>query len=310
MLKKRYFSLCAVVFSHKMLTFVPLFGRLYMKKSLLVGIAVLGIFLSCKDGKVASVSGRDENMQEDTVEAYVGDTLHLFDEPSEPPVTVDALFDDFLFGFVDDPKFQRQRIQFPLLCRDGDEELRLSVDEWKQFNRFGLQDYFSVIYEREQDIELQKDTTLQNVEIEWIYLQKDCVERFDFSRINGKWQLTEIIKERREDTPNSDFLDFYIQFVADSTFQRHALSEPLKLLLTSEEDENDVHEESVSADEWFSMKSDLPLPTDELVNIDYGQASVSLNRKTLMMCGLSNGLQMKFRFNKDSEGWKLIEIEY
>ena len=281
-----------------------------MKKGLLVGVAAVGIFAACKDGKVASASDSDENMQGDTIEAYVGDTLHLFDEPSEPPVTVDVLFDDFLFGFVDDPKFQRQRIQFPLLCRDGEEEQRLSFDDWKQFNHFDTQDFYSVIYEREQDIELQKDTTLQSVDVEWISLQEDYVERFDFNRIGGKWLLTEIQKERRENTPNSDFLNFYIQFVSDSTFQRSSLAEPIKLLLTPEEDEVDVSEESLSADEWFSMKSDLPLPTNELINIDYGQASVSQNRKTLMMCGMSNGLQMKFRFNKDSEGWKLIEIEY
>ena len=281
-----------------------------MKKSLLVGVAAVGIFVSCKEEKAVSISRADDGVQEDTVEAYVGDTLHLFDEPSAPPVTVDMLFDDFLFGFVDDPKFQRQRIQFPLLCRDGEEEEHLSYDDWTQFNHFGTQDFYSVIYEREQDMELQKDTTLQSVDVEWISLQKDYVERFDFNRVNGKWLLTEIQKERRESTPNSDFLDFYIQFVSDSTFQRSALAEPLKLLLTPEDDGEDMDEENLSADEWFSMKSDLPLPTDELVNINYGQASISQNRKTLMMCGLSNGLQMKFRFNKDSDGWKLIEIEY
>lgn len=283
-----------------------------MKKGLLTGVVAVGVFMSCKDGKVASVSDFDGDINEDTVETYAGDTLHLFDEPSAPPVTVDVLFDDFLFGFIDDPQFQHQRIQFPLLCREeGEEEQHISLNEWKEFNRFGTQDFYSVIYEREQDIELQKDTTLQNVDIEWISLQEDQVERFDFNRINGKWLLTEILKERRENTPNSDFINFYIQFVSDSTFQRQALADPIKLLLTPEEDEEgDVHEENLSADEWFSMKSELPLPDDELVNIDYGQTSGSKNRKTLMMCGLSNGLQMKFRFNKDSEGWKLIEIEY
>lgn len=281
-----------------------------MKKGLLVGVAALGVFVSCKDGKVVSFSDSEGDVQEDTVEAYVGDTLHLFDEPSEPPVTVDVLFDDFLFGFIDDPKFQRQRIQFPLLCKDGDEEERLSFDEWKQFDHFHTQDFYSVIYEREQDIELQKDTTLQSVDLEWISLHEDYVERFDFNRINGKWLLTEILKERRESMPNSEFLDFYIQFVSDSIFQRNSLAEPLRLVLTPEYDEEDVGEESLSADDWFNMKSDLPLPTDELINIDYGQASVSQNRKTLMMCGLSNGLQIKFRFNKDNDGWKLIEIEY
>lgn len=281
-----------------------------MKRGLLVGVAALGMLAACKDGKVASVASSEGNVWEDTLETYVGDTLHLFDEPSEPPVTVDVLFDDFLFGFIDDPKFQHQRIQFPLLCRDGEEEERIGVNEWGQFDHFAALDFYSVIYEREQDIELQKDTTLLRVYLEWISLRNDYVERFDFNRIGGKWLLTEIQKEGRKSMPNGEFVDFYTQFVSDSIFQRNSLAEPLKLVLTSEYDGEDVSEENLSADEWFSMKSELPLPTDELVNIDYGQASVSQNRKTLMMCGLSNGLQMKFRFNKDNDGWKLFEIEY
>lgn len=283
-----------------------------MKKGFLVGLAVVSVLVACKDGKMANVYDADGEEADDTVEAYVGDTLHLFDEPSAPPVTVDVLFDDFLFGFVDDAHFQRQRIKFPLLCRDEEEEEYIGAEDWSRFNHFGEQDFYSVIYEREQDIELQKDTTLQSVDIEWISLQEDYVERFDFNRIGGKWQLTEIQKERRESTPNNDFLDFYIRFVSDSIFQREALAEPVRLLLTPEEDEEEegVREESLSVDEWFGMKDDLPLPTEELMNIDYGQASGSQNRKTLMMCGFSNGLQMKFRFNKDSDGWKLIEIEY
>lgn len=282
-----------------------------MKKGLFLGVAALCVFVACKEEKaVNSSSGSSINqVQEDTME-YVGDTLHLFDEPSAPPVTVDVLFDDFLFGFLDDPKFQRQRIRFPLLCKGGEEEHRISSDEWGRFNRFDTQDFYSIIYEREEDIELQKDTTLINVGIEWISLQEDNVERFDFNRIDGKWLLTEIEKYGRGSMPDRDFINFYSQFVSDSIFQRHSLAKPVRMILTPEDDEEELSEESVTADEWFSIKDELPLPQADLINIDYGQASGSQNRKTLMMCGLSNGLQMKFRFIKDEEGWKLTEIEY
>jgi hypothetical protein len=29
-----------------------------------------------------------------------------------------------------------------------------------------------------------------------------------------------------------------------------------------------------------------------------------------MLQGLGNGMQMKFKFNKQDDGWKLMEIEY
>jgi hypothetical protein len=66
----------------------------------------------------------------------------------------------------------------------------------------------------------------------------------------------------------------------------------------------------VSADEWFEMRESLPLPKDALVNVDYGQASISQNMKILLLQGLSNGMQMKFKFNKVGDDWKLMEIEY
>ena len=122
--------------------------------------------------------------------------------------------------------------------------------------------------------------------------------------------LTEIDKKHRSEIPNGDFLNFYARFVADSIFQREALAEPVKVILTSEDGEEEPQEEHLNADEWFEMRQSLPLPTDAIVNVNYGQASISQNRKILMLQGLGNGMQMKFKFNKQDDGWKLMEIEY
>lgn len=256
-----------------------------------------------------NVFSQDEEAEEDSLEAFMGDTLHLFEEDA-PPVSVDELFVDFFYSFADDARFQNQRISFPLSCKDGNEEMKLTRDDWMAYNRFTTQNIYSVIYEREHDLELQKDTTVSSVGVEWIYLQEDYVEKFNFNRINGKWTLTDIEKELCSNLPNSSFLEFYAHFVSDSTFQRSSLATPVKLVLTSDEDENEVTEKHLSADDWFNMRHDLPLSSESLVNIDYGQACISQNRKTLLMEGVSNGLQMKLKFDKRSDGWKLIEIEY
>lgn len=251
----------------------------------------------------------DEEEEADSLESsFSGDTLHLFEE-EEIPVSVDELFDDFFFSFADDPHFQSQRINFPLACKDGDETISLSKQEWKEYNRFNTQDFYSVIYEREEDLELQKDTTIQEVGVEWIYLQENYVEKFNFRRMNGKWTLVDIVKESEESTPNGDFLKFYAGFIADSISQRESISQPLKLILTATDGE-DEQVEQLTIDQWYDLKKDLPFPKDALVNIDYGQSSISQNRKTLLMEGVSNGLQMKFKFDKRNGEWKLIEIEY
>lgn len=279
-----------------------------MRKGLVIAVA-LGCLLSCKDSKMTNAFDNEDEMEEDSIEAFVGDTLHLFEE-EEPPAAVDELFDDFFYNFIDDARFQGQRIAYPLPCKEGDESERLTKQDWAQYDHFKNQEVLSVLYEREQDYALSKDTSMQHVGVEWIQLKDDDVERFQFNRVGGKWMLTEIDKKKRGNMPNGDFLNFYAKFMADTVFQGKSLAEPLKVILTSDDGEEEPQEEFLTVEEWFEMRHSLPLPTEEIVNVDYGQACISQNKKTLLLQGISNGMQMKFKFNKDGDNWKLMEIEY
>lgn len=279
-----------------------------MRKGLVIAVA-LGCLLSCKDSKMTNAFDNEDEMEEDSIEAFVGDTLHLFEE-EEPPAAVDELFDDFFYNFIDDARFQGQRIAYPLPCKEGDESEKLTKQDWAQYDHFKNQEVLSVLYEREQDYALSKDTSMQHVGVEWIQLKDDDVERFQFNRVGGKWMLTEINKKKRGNMPNGDFLNFYAKFMADTVFQGKSLAEPLKVILTSDDGEEEPQEEFLTVEEWFEMRHSLPLPTEEIVNVDYGQACISQNKKTLLLQGISNGMQMKFKFNKDGDDWKLMEIEY
>jgi hypothetical protein len=118
---------------------------------------------------------------------------------------------------------------------------------------------------------------------------------------------------RKEDwlnTPNGDFLKFYAHFVSDSIFQREALSESIKVILTPGDGNDEAQEEFITKDEWFEIQEGSPVFDKVLINIDYGQTSISQNRKILMLEGVSNGLQMKFKFYKQDEKWMLMEVEY
>ena len=279
-----------------------------MRKGLVIAVA-LGCLLSCKDSKMTNAFGNEDEMEEDSIEAFVGDTLHLFEE-EEPPAAVDELFDDFFYNFMEDSRFQGQRIAYPLPCKDGDDNEKLTKQDWSQYDHFKNQEVLSVLYEREQDYALSKDTSMQHVGVEWIQLKEDDVERFLFNRVEGKWMLTEINKKKVADMPNGDFLNFYAKFMDDTVFQRKSLAEPVKVILTSDDGEEEPQEEYLNAEEWFEMRNSLPLPTDELINVDYGQACISQNKKTLLLQGISNGMQMKFKFTKDGDDWILKEIEY
>lgn len=282
-----------------------------MRKGFVLLMALVGLAMSCGDRNMNNAFESDVEDGEDSVEAFVGDTLHLFDEEM-PPVAADELFDDFFFNFIDDARYRLRRIAFPLQCGEGEVEEKhfLSKGEWQELDPFGEDMFHFVIYEREQDLELLKDTAVGSVSVERIFLRQGRLEMFEFNRIAGKWMLTGMHEENMLNTPNGDFLRFYARFVTDSLFQRESLASPVKVILTAIDEEEEAQEEFVTKDEWFEMQDNTPLFNDVLMNIDYGQTCISQNRKTLMLEGVCNGLQMKFRFNKQEDEWMLMEVEY
>ncbi len=281
-----------------------------MKKILGTSAACACLLMSCNDSKMNNAFAPEDEADEDSAEVFVGDTLHLFEEAKEPPKAADMLFSDFFFNFIDDARFQLERVTFPLPYKQGEEVRHLTKKDWKTSSRFLDNSYYYVIYEREGDLELQKDTTLSNVNIEWYHLNEGNVEKCYFNRRHGKWMLTEIVNKNISDTPNAGFLEFYSRFVTDSIFQRESVANPLRLVTTSNDADAEEEERFVTPDEWMEMRADFPLEDKLFVNINYGQACISQNRKTLLLEGISNGMQTKFHFAKDDEEWKLVDVEY
>lgn len=280
-----------------------------MKKILGTSAACACMLLSCTDPKMTNAFATEEEAEEDSAEVFVGDTLHLFEE-EEPPEAADMLFSDFFFNFIDDARFQMERVAFPLPYKKGDEVEHLTRDEWKASNHFLDNDYYYVVYEREADLELQKDTTVHNVGVEWYHLADGYVEKCYFNRVKGKWMLTDIINKSISDTPNAGFMEFYTHFVTDTIFQRESVADPLRLVIRSNDVEDETEEKLVTPDEWMSMRADFPLEDKLFVNMNYGQTCISQNSKKLMLEGISNGEQTKFHFTKNGDEWKLVDVEY
>lgn len=278
-----------------------------MSKSYIVVLFSCLLYLaSCGQSKKEAQLAEEAEL--DSIMNEKSDTLMLFEE-TELSKAVDELFDDFFFTFATDVRFQNQRIRFPLRFDDDEAQIRLSKEDWHRYNRFGQQEFYSVIYERDEDLALQKDTAVHEVSVQWIYLQDGYVERFNFKRIpEGQWVLFNIEKQEVLDTPNGDFVSFYSKFIADSVYQRSCLSTPIRMQIPQQEDA-EAENSDISADEWFQMKSDMPFPTDILVNIDYGQQCSASSHKNLLMEGVSNGLFLNFKFEKVGGDWKLTTIE-
>ena len=265
------------------------------------------LFCSCWHSSESTDSSEDE-VVEDSIEAEE-DSLILFEE-EVVPVSADELFDDFFFSFTTDQRFQMQRVKFPLKCKEGQDELVISREEWKEFNRFTTQEFYSVLYERESDMEIQKDTAVNEVSVDWIYLDDDYVERYNFVRSqDGQWLLLDFGKEETSATPYASFVNFYAKFASDSIFQRESIQFPLHVVAEEQSDEDEGGEAYLSPDEWFEFRQEMPMPEGVMTNINYGQPSISQNRKILLVEGMSNGLYVKYKFDRTNGKWQLYEIE-
>lgn len=246
------------------------------------------VLYSCKYGT--------DNANEDTdadsvdVDSMGLEKLDLFKE-AVIPESADELFDDFLYSYISSEKFKAERTQ------TDTEELELTEDE-----------PLIVIYERETDLELQKDTSLVHVLLEKIEWGEELIKLFDFNRIKGKWYLTEEGTNEISNTPNASFLVFLKDFINDSVYQRESLKLPVVFEYSSE-DEEETLKKLLSYEEWREFVSDLPDMTREVVNIDYGQSLISTNRKSVMLKGFSNGLLITFHFDFRNGRWHLFEIK-
>jgi hypothetical protein len=243
--------------------------------------------VSCKFGS----EGSDEDVAADStaVDSLGLEELDLFEEVVIPKAA-DEVFDDFLFTYVSNASFRQQRTK-------GTESLDMNDD-----------DAAVMIYERDDDLALQKDTTLQQVVLEKIDWDENTIRHFHFNKNQGQWFLSAEEDVDISDVPNASFLVFLKDFLTDSLYRHESIDLPLLMKYYSEEDDGMVEAE-LSFEEWDEIYRDLPRLDDYMYNVDYGQSLISSNRKSLLLKGMSNGLFMKFHFGFSDGRWMLIELE-
>jgi hypothetical protein len=52
----------------------------------------------------------------------------------------------------------------------------------------------------------------------------------------------------------------------------------------------------------------MPIPSKEIININYGQTCISNNNKLVLVEGVSNEHFLRYRFMKDNGKWMLVEV--
>lgn len=267
---------------------------------MMVGFSTSG----CSDKKPATDSVTVDTLGADTVARDSSDEL-IAETPM--PKAADELFDDFVFNFAANRKLQFNRIHFPLpVYRDGKITAKLEKKQWSMEHFFMRQDYYTLIFDNAKQMELVKDTTIDHVVVEKVYLKSGSVKQYLFNRINGQWMMTSINYKPMYQNLNASFLKFYRQFATDTAFQYRHLHNPVMFTGPDPDDDFSTMTGEIAPETWPAFAPQLP--GNMIYNILYGQKYAESTQKIFVMRGIANGLELELTFRKHGGKWMLTKL--
>lgn len=271
---------------------------------LIWGVLSITILTACSGKK----TGSNTTMNDSDSLQVVKDSLLLSGEREYKAVYshADNLFDDFLYAFTTDKKFQQQRIMFPLTIRENGKTDQIQSGNWSGNRLFPKTNTYVVLYDKKNHYKIEKDTSLVQASVQWVFLRKHLTKTFHFQRINRCWMLKDIDVQSFKTVVNGDFLNFYSHFTADSAYQSKSIREPLTFL-TTETSTNTPIEGALAVEQWFAFKPYLPHPN--FANILYGQKQTNSPWKIMVIKGASNGSRCVLTFHKTGRKWQLVKYE-
>ena len=296
----------------KMDIFALIFSKIPEMRILIVLIVLFGCMCACGGGKNKSEITEAVVVEVDstiTMEDSVSDDEWIDEEP-ELPEKADESFDDFLYNFLVDSQLQITRIVFPLPYYTDDHKDSITNETWEYDQIFSGLESYAVLFDRQSDMELEKDTSQVSIKIDRRDMKSHRLKRYYFERIKGEWMLEAIDDAviSSADSESEDFFSFYERFVNDSLFQTERVVDPLPFVTIDPDDEFHVLETTLEKGQWFAFQPTLS--KDVLAHIYYGQR-LSENSSTRIMefKGVGNGFYNVLYFQRRNGLWKLIKFE-
>ena len=235
------------------------------------------------------------------------DSTEKLIEETPMPKAADELFDDFVFNFAANRKLQLSRVHFPLPVYRNEKVVKtIDKKHWKMEHFCMRQDYYTLIFDNQKQMNLVKDTTIDHVVVEKVFYHKKTVQQFLFNRINGQWMMTSINYKPMYSNKNASFLKFYGKFATDSTFQAEHLHNPVKFVGPDPDDDFSTMTGDIEPETWpaFAPK----LPSSMIYNIIYGQKYNESNQKIFVIRGIANGLETELTFKRIGGKWMLTKL--
>ena len=277
-----------------------------MRKVFGAFFACVLLMFSCTGKQVQRVEVSLTDSVADTLDSVPLDTLEQLLSEIPTPKAMDEFFDDFLFNFAANKKVQKARIIFPLTVHKDGRDESIEKNKWQMERFFMRQGYYTLLFDNDEQMQLAKDTSINQAIVERILLKKNQVKDFVFNRIRGAWMLREIRESSIEENINASFLAFYQQFSSDKAFQVKSLNSLVKFVGPDPDDDFNQMEGLITPDTWEAFAPQLPSKT--IYNIIYGEPISTGNEKIFILRGISNGQELELRFRKVGERWLLMEM--
>ena len=276
--------------------------------SVLLAVLTVVCFTSvgCSDKKPAQV--HDSTSVDSVVaDTQTVDSTEKLIEETPMPKAADELFDDFVFNFAANRKLQMKRVHFPLPVYHNDKLVKsIGKRAWKMEHFFMHQDYYTLIFDNQKQMNLVKDTAIDHVVIEKVFYAKKKVQQFLFNRINGEWMMTSINYKPMYSNMNASFLKFYGKFATDSAFQAEHLHNPVKFVGPDPDDDFSTMSGDIEPETWPAFAPQLP--HGMIYNIIYGQKYAESNQKIFVIRGIANGMETILTFKRVHGKWMLTKL--
>lgn len=270
-----------------------------MTRTLFICLLATLALCACRTDKAEQAKPQGADSLSEPHDSIAADSVAL------PPKAADGLFDDFIYAYMRNKRFQFERTDFPLPNIIDGKNFPIERKDWKYDRLYSRADTYTLIFDSERDIKAEKDTALKNVVVEWVNLTRKRVKQYHFAKADGEWRLVRLEQHDLRKNINSDFYAFYARFAIDKAFQQTHIANPFKFR-THDFDNFQVIDGVLDVEQWPDYSPRLPSGT--ITNINYGQRYGNRRTRVLMLCSPSGGMGCSLTFERKGKSWILTKL--
>lgn len=275
---------------------------------LLLSVIFCFILSACIKDKQNDNNGQSPTIPEETTKPQdtIIDTNPQVEVPI-PPKKADELFDDFVYAFMHNKKFQHSRIQFPLTNIVEGQNEPIESNLWEHDPMYSERELYMTISPTTKVEQMAKDTSINFVLVQEINPVDESVKQYTFERKKAEWKLTEITHTNVNALEEgAEFMSFYCKFTTDSVYQMAHVSSVIDINVQDEEDEERL-QGNISAEQWPDFAPILP--KDELMCVRYGKNYQSSKQRIVNIDSPSGDAGISMIFEKRNGEWTLIRYK-